>query len=485
VACARHFDGGNRVVAAADAFVEEDLVAQLHRDTATPALPVEASVARPGSSARPDRLPLRLVAPIYAFAPFFLLVGAAAIVIGVHDAALTHPGLGVTAASAVLLVVGTVLWVGVGQLIRLRWGEEWEDNDRPPCNPIVLVAFLLTFLLGVYVFFSAIGTAGPQRVVVVFAALVLMIVAIAGLVSFGRDVSVTLPRVGGAVALTLLGTVVGAWEFWYQNQYVPSRAARAVSLKVDLQPAGKQPTFDAIRATVGYEAIGGKSVSVVGSAYTLTGSRVVSCARAATVERVSGFFGGLLTDPQRVRFMANAHEETPTVLAAGKFVGDGKRLEPGVPAARGFVFLVPRHTYQLLRFRAQLFAIPGAVQLAQNRPPEYKRFRGDNELYAYWHVDDDSWLHDIVYGRERWVVIRYELVDPGDENARRSQPNATLIGQALHVTARFPKPTWSKGPPGQNATTRLFDQPLVARPSDASEPFAATELPLEPVAAKC
>ena len=27
LACARHFDGGNRVVAAADAFVEEDLVA--------------------------------------------------------------------------------------------------------------------------------------------------------------------------------------------------------------------------------------------------------------------------------------------------------------------------------------------------------------------------------------------------------------------------------------------------------------------------
>jgi hypothetical protein len=33
-------------------------------------------------------------------------------------------------------------------------------------------------------------------------------------------------------------------------------------------------------------------------------------------------------------------------------------------------------------------------------------------MYGFWHVDDDSWLNDLVSGRERWVVIRYELVDP-------------------------------------------------------------------------
>jgi hypothetical protein len=445
--------------------------------------------ARSRASAAAETPPVswwKLVAPIYAFAALFVIVGTTSIVVGVHDAALAEASFGVTAASAVLLVVGSVLWIAVWQLLRLLRLEKWERGKRPPCNPIVLVAFLLMFLLGAYVFFSGIGTTGPQRFVVLFAALALIGVAVIGLVSFGHDVSVTLPRLGGAVALTLLGTIVGAWEFWYQNQYIPSQAGRAVTLKVGLVQAGEQPTFDVIRATIGYEAIGGKSVSVIGSAYTLTGSRVVHCPRAPTVQRVSDFFGGLLADPQRIRFMADVREETPMVLAAGKFVGDGKRLDPNVPAGRDLVFFVPRRRYQLLRFRAQLFAIPGSVQLSQNRPPEYEKFPGDNELYAYWHVDDDSWLHDLMYGRERWVVIRYELVDPSDEQARRNEANATPITHALRVTARFPDATWRKGMPDQRATERLFDQkPPVPRPSEANEPFAGTELALDSVAAKC
>ena len=434
----------------------------------------------------PAQLAARLVVPIYAFAPFFFIVGTAAIVVGVHDAALVDASFGVTAASAVLLLVGIVLFVAVWQLLRLLWREKWELGKRPPCNPIVLVAFLLTILLGVYAFFSGIGTAGPQRYVVLVATLALIIGGVVGLISFGGDVRVTIPRVGGAVALTLFGTTVGAWEFWYQNQYLPSQAGRAVRLKVDLVPAGRQPAFDVIRATIGYEAIGEKSVSVIGSAYTLTGSCVVRRPRAATVQRVSGYFRGLLADPQRIRFMADVQEPATAVLAAGKFVGDGKRLEPNVPAGRDLVFFVPRRRYQLLRFRAQLFAIPGSVQLSQSTPPEYKSFPDDNELYAYWHVDDDSWLRDLIHGRERWVVIRYDLVDPGDEQARRADPSTTPVTHVLRVTARFPDPMWSKGTPDRKVTKRLFDpQPAVPRPSDANEPFAGTELALNRVAANC
>jgi len=57
--------------------------------------------------------------------------------------------------------------------------------------------------------------------------------------------------------------------------------------------------------------------------------------------------------------MTDVWEERPaTVLAAGKFLGDGKRLDPNVPSSREFAFFVPGHRYQLLRLRAQLFAIP-------------------------------------------------------------------------------------------------------------------------------
>ena len=171
--------------------------------------------------------------------------------------------------------------------------------------------------------------------------------------------------------------------------------------------------------------------------------------------------------------MADVFEEQPpAVLAAGKFVGDGKRLDATLSASRDLVFFVPRHRYQLLRLRAQLFAIPASVPLSQRTLPTYRYdLPRDHEVYGFWHVDDDSWVHDLVYGRERWVVLRYELVDPEHKLATQTSPD-------LRVTARFPAPSWTKRPPSDTRVERLFDHPEA---SDASEPFADAELPLEQV----
>jgi hypothetical protein len=413
---------------------------------------------------------VRLVLPIYALAAFLLIVAAGAIVVGVHDATLAQASLGVTVGSAVLLVVGVLLVVAAWDLVRLGRRSSWPDGERPPCRPLVLVAFLVTVLVGIYAFLSAARTASAQRPIVVAVALLLVAAALTGLHYFGRDARVTLPRVG-TIVLGLIGTIVGAWEFWYQNQYVPSRAGRAVALKVDLQPVAQQARDDVVKVTVEFENVGGRSVSVIGSSYTLTGSRVVRCPRVATAPSVQPIFQGFLTDPQRTRFMADVWEVRPaTVLAAGKFVGDGKRLDADVSSGRQLVFHIPRGRYQLLRLRAQLFAIPASVQLSQRTLPEYTPFPGDNNLYGFWHVDDDSWLHDLIYGRDRWVVMRYELV---------SRPDATATSPDLRVTARFPDPTWKEGKPSPTSVQKLFAKP---QPSDASEPFADTELAVADVA---
>ncbi|HKD35089.1 MAG TPA: DUF308 domain-containing protein [Gaiellaceae bacterium] len=442
---------------------------------------------RRGKSARPRRPDAHrpaagAAASIYALAAFFLILGVGSIVVGAHDAALTQPTLGETAASALLIVGGILLVVAAANLDHLVRRTAWRYHRRPPCHPTVLVACLVALLFGVYVLFSGLGSPARQRWVVVAVALVIIGAAAFGLVLFGRDVELTLPRVGAAVALALLGTTVGAYEFWYQNQYIPAHAGGAVSLKVNLTRAGQEGPFDVIRATLDYEEIGGKSVAAVGSAYSLTGSRIVRCPRAATVQQVKGAFQGFLLDPQRIRFMADVLEQPPNVLAAGRFVADGKRLDPNVPANREFVFLVPRHRYQLLRFRAQLFAVPASVPLSRRLPPIYTAFPGDNELYGYWRIDDDSWLHDLLTGRDRWLVLRYDLVDPGNTARRREPAQAALVSQALHVVARFPRPTWREGLPSQQTTQRMFDQPQTINTlelGDASEPFADSELPLE------
>ena len=412
--------------------------------------------------------------PIYWLGAFLLVVAAAALVIGVHDAAVSRTSLGVTISAAVLLVFGVVLAAAVVDLANLGRPATWPYGRRPPCRPIVLVAFLATILVGVYVFVSALRTASAQRPFVVATALVLVAVALVGLRYFGRDARVTLPRVG-AIVLGLIGTIIGAWEFWFQNQYVPAHAGRAVALAVGLQRAGRQGDHDVIRATVTYKDVG-RSVQVIGSTYTLTGSRVVRCERPATPARVASFLNGFLLDPQRTRFMADVWEEQPpTVLAAGKFVGDGKRLDPDVGGSRVLVFLVPPHHYQLLRFRAQLFAVPASIGLSQRTLPEYETFRGDNDLYGLWRVDDDSWLHDLVSGRGRWVVMRYELAPT---------PQSSAISPDLRVTAVFPKPRWTEARPSEAYVERLFAQPGNPMPrrrpplreQDASEPFADAEL---------
>jgi hypothetical protein len=413
--------------------------------------------------------------PISPFVFVALLAGlaVAVIVVGLHDAAVASGRVGLTALSVLLLIVGVVLLAAATSLLGLRTQGSWADGARPPCKPIVLVGFLLTIVVGIYLFFAAVGSEGTQRLLVINAAATLMMVGLLGLRSFGRHVRLTQLRVEAAIALGVIGIVAGAAQFWFQNQYIPSHAGRAVALEVSLSRAGRQGGFDVIRAKIEYQGIGGRSVSVIGSAYTLTGSRLVRCHRTATPGRVQDVFNGFLVDPQTSRFMTDVWEERPaSVLAAGKFVGDGKRLDPNVPSGRGFVFFVPRHRYQLLRLRAQLFAIPASVRLSQRAEPEFANLPDDNELYGFWQVVDDSWLHALIYGRERWVVIRYELVDP-------ARPDTTSLSSALRATARFPSPTWRDKKPSAALVHRLFAQ---SQPSDSSEPFADTELALESVA---
>ena len=146
--------------------------------------------------------------------------------------------------------------------------------------------------------------------------------------------------------------------------------------------------------------------------------------------------------------MANVWEEQPAdVLAAGRFAGDGIRLDANVPSSRDVIFWVPRGRYQLLRLRAQLFAISASIPLAQVLPDKKHPLVYDNNLYVIWTVEDPGWFHNLVYGREREVVTRYWIVDV---------PKATTASPDIHVAARFPNPTWSGGVPSEAALVAMF-----------------------------
>src|SRR5919204_2426165 len=151
---------------------------------------VFGQVAARSEDAKGQRAVVKVIAFTWAFAAYLLMLAVAAIVVGAHDASIAQAGIAVTASSAVLLVVGVVLLLAAYQLIGIGRRSRWRDGVRPPCRPIVLVAFLLAILVCIYVFFSAIRTASTQRTVVVAVALALALAAVAGLGFFGRDARV-------------------------------------------------------------------------------------------------------------------------------------------------------------------------------------------------------------------------------------------------------------------------------------------------------
>jgi hypothetical protein len=432
------------------------------------------------------RLPL--VAAARFLAGFFLVAGIAALVVGVHDVLRPGGQLGVVF-PGVLLVVAGILFVGaVWRLIPIARPRIWQKSERR-CREPMPAAFLVSILLGVYVFFGASAGAGTQRAIVIGVSLVFMAAGFLGFVLFWHEIKeVSTARVSAGVALTVAGLVIGGWEFWYQNQYVPSHLDRAVSVQVSLKKLGVQNGYDVLSATLGYQDVGGRSVVVLGSDYTLTGSTIVACPRQPIATTVAAtYFTNPLPDPQRSRLMSDVWEVQPSrVLAAGRFVADGKRLAPNVPGSRQLILYVRHGKYQLLRLRAQVFAISAAVPLADQTlpsklPPDKrpasvqpipKTIKGDNDLYDLWKLGESSWFRDLLAGRRGWIVTRYEIVQTAP---RKNQPPSP----DLRVTARSPDPSWSGHAPSDAQIESLFQ---TVPPLDTTETFADTELPLEPVA---
>lgn len=416
-------------------------------------------------------LRLPTVAAVRCLAGFFLVAGIAALLVGVHDVTLPGGRLGVLFSGVLLVFVGAAFLGAVWKLIPIGRPRRWPERKQPPCEEPAPLAFFLSILFGVYVFFGALAGTGTQRTIVIGVSLVFIVAGALGLQVFWGEIEVSIVRVGATVALTVAGLLVGGWEFWYQNQYAPSHLDRAVAVQVSLKKLHTQGGYDVFSATFGYQDIGDRSLIVLGSDYTLTGSFVVACPRLAAPAKEKGYFGAhQVPDPQTSRFTSAVWEVRPAnVLAAGRFVADAKHLGPSVPESRQMIFYVPHDRYQLLRLRAQAFAISGSEPLA-NQPP-VPRNLGDNDTYVLWKLGGGSWFQDLVSARRAWIVTRYELVP---------LPGATTSSPAMRVTARYPSPTWSGNAPSNAQIKSLFGKQL---PVGTTESFADAELPVAPVAA--
>src|SRR5262249_4468825 len=121
-----------------------------------------------------------IVPAVRVFAGFFLVAGVAALVGGVHDVTLAAGRFGVLL-PAILLTVSGVVFVGAAwKLIPIALPQKWDEGQQPPCEQPVPLAFVVSILLGVYVFFGALSGAGAQQTIVVAVALVFIAVGAFG-----------------------------------------------------------------------------------------------------------------------------------------------------------------------------------------------------------------------------------------------------------------------------------------------------------------
>jgi hypothetical protein len=402
---------------------------------------------------------------------FFCVAGIAALVVGLHDVLFAGGSLAVLFPGILLVLAGGLFLGAVWQLLPIGRPASWPEGKQPPCEQPAPVAFLVSILIGVYVLFGGLAGSGAQQAIVIVLSLVVMAVGFLGFGLFWNEIEVSLVRLGAGIALSVAGLLVGAWEFWYQNQYVPSHMYRAVAVQADLRKVGERGGYDVLSATLGYQDVGGRAIVVLGSDYTLTGSTVVPCPRPATPKSEEEILSGPLPDPQRSRFMSDVWEVKPAkVLAAGRFVTDGKRLGPNVPASRQLIFYVPHDRYQLLRLRAQVLGVSASVPLVDQ--PPIRADVPDNDLYDLWKVGDSGWFQRLLSGWRGWIVTRYEIV---------SEPGQTASSPDLRVTARTPGPTWSGTAPSADQISNLFTK---APAVDTTETFADAELSAAPVVAQ-
>ena len=245
----------------------------------------------------------------------------------------------------------------------------------------------------------------------------------------------TVPRVG-ALVLAIAGATLAPGSSGTRTS-MPVQAGRAVALRANLVHETAQRDEDVVRATVNYEAVAGKSLSVVGSAFTLPvhescgaiARNEPTCLRSPTRSKFSG-------RPAAILLLRRCRELQPAPCwprGSSSETAGGSSQSPVRAPVR--LSRSPRQV-RVAAVPRRVVRISGAVNLSERTRPEYE-LGADGYMYGFWHVDDDSWLSDLVYGRERWLVIRYELVrERGD----------TKADSDVRVTARLTDGTGARTP---------------------------------------
>jgi hypothetical protein len=346
-----------------------------------------------------------------------IALGIFALVVGMHDVILRDEPLRVTTTGAVITVAGPlVLFAGVLLLIfvlNVSTIEVWSGR-------VILAACCHVAIGAAYLIIDeALSLSVDWRIVTV--AGVVGALAVAAFFFLEKITLVTLGKVG-VFLLGLVGTAFGVFQFWYQQEYLPTHKPPALSLTAQVEPAGERAGAgrELYKATITTKNTGTVKVIAFTGTYVLNGMTYGAVKKKPTEARIMAPLQADLADPYYSRFLRHYVPNSFTPIAAGRLFAENRYFEPNDELSREYVVASPLCRYELLTLRANIVVARGELLRLEDKPvvprTYFQSSKSEVGVFSVWHVKDDSWIHDLVDGKERWIEIVQRHSANGSQN---------------------------------------------------------------------
>lgn len=343
-------------------------------------------------------------------AAFLGLAGLFGVVVGGHDLTLPDEPFSVTIGGAVLLAFGIL---GIVASVALGWAafglgpmREWIGRTAmSACLAVAAVAAF--FVIGELASYET-------NAIIVLLAVVIGAVALGALLFLRHATRVSVGKVGPTV-IALIGTAFGVFQFWFAQQYVPTRQPAALEATAALEPVGSVVDgLDAYRATVVLKNVGKTKVLAMAGAYHVSGTTIPAKEVEPTPRKVLDPLLTLALDPYGPRFSRHSGlGPAPEIVQAGKLFAENRYFEPGEQVSRQFAVFVPPCRYTLLRLRGHAVVAKGTLLRIRDGVVGSDVFEDEAGgtkrmgVYNQWAIKDDSWTHDIFEGKEHSILVNY------------------------------------------------------------------------------
>jgi hypothetical protein len=351
-----------------------------------------------------------------AIAELFAVAGIFGLVIGAHDLALRDEAPGIRVVGALLLASGVLLAVASFLLSRVVY----RKAPMTVATGRVALSSCLALAVGASFFAIAELESFNKSAIVLVLAILTALAGVASLVFLRIVTKVTIGKVGPTI-IALVGTAFAVFQFWYEQQYLPTREPPALEATAKLEPTGTVADgLRAYRVTVTLKNVGSTKVLALAGAYSVGGSKLVPLDATGTPKDVLAPFRSTAIDPYAGRFSRHSREEPSAVIQALKLFAENRYFEPGEELTREYAVFVPRCNYSLLRLRVHVVVAKGTLLRMRNQAslgPGFFSDPGRLGVYGQWHIEDNSWVHDILDGKEESILVNYvsrqKRFDPG------------------------------------------------------------------------